>query len=68
MVDRIFDSAFHKQYVGGEGEVVEKTSHVLDASPRIIGTTEEEVLAEYRKYIGDPEAELPEEIKKTLHY
>jgi hypothetical protein len=29
-------------------------------------TTYEEVLADYRRYIGDPEAELPEEIEKTL--
>lgn len=28
--------------------------------------TEEEILDQYRKYVGDPLAELPEELKKTL--
>jgi hypothetical protein len=66
MVDRIFESAFHKRYVGGEGEVVEELPRVLDGQHKISPTTEEEVLAGYRRYIGDPEAELPDEIKKTF--
>lgn len=28
--------------------------------------TEEDVLEQYRKYVGDPNAELPEEVKKTI--
>jgi len=28
----------------------------------------EEILAEYRRYVDDPEAKLPEEMKKQLRY
>lgn len=65
LMTEIFESEFHKKYVGGEGEVVEKP---VKNEPKINvrGTTEEEVLIEYRRYIRDPLAELPEAIRSTL--
>jgi hypothetical protein len=66
MAERIFESAFHKQYVGGDGEVVGKPIEIIEDKSKTRTTTEAEVLSEYRKYVGDPSAELPEEIKKTL--
>ena len=68
MAERIFESAFHKKYVGGEGEILEKTVSTLDDkdSLRVRRTTEEEVLEEYRRYVRDPKAELPQEIRETF--
>ncbi len=69
MAERIFESAFHKKYVGGEGEVLEKTVSMPDTKHDSVSrsrTTEAEVLEEYRRYVRDPNAELPEEIKKTF--
>lgn len=65
MTEKIFESAFHKRYVGGEGEVVDKPIkvEVVNTTPE---TREEELLSLYRKYIGDPKAELPEEIRMAL--
>lgn len=60
-----FESIFHKRYVGGEGEVEEKPiTLVSEVHTAIRPTTLEEVEAEYRWYVGDPKAELPEEIKQ----
>ncbi|HOX95805.1 MAG TPA: hypothetical protein PLI45_00270 [Candidatus Woesebacteria bacterium] len=64
---RVFDSEFHRRYVGGDGVVCE--GPIVLISPmktEIRPTTYEEVLADYRRYVGDPKAELPDEIKKTL--
>lgn len=67
-----FDSKFHKEYVRGEGEVVEKLSDISsqtrlpDGQVSVASRTYEDVLAEYRWYIRDPEAVLPEEIEKQL--
>lgn len=67
MAERIFESEFHKKYVGGEGEVLGKTVLMPDTKGNGMGrTTEEEVLEEYRRYVRDPKAELPEEIRKTF--
>lgn len=60
-----FDNAFHKRYVGGEGEVEEISAPVVEKE-KIIVTSYEDVLSEYRRYVGDPKAELPEEVIKTL--
>ncbi|HAS68614.1 TPA: hypothetical protein DGD59_00020 [Candidatus Collierbacteria bacterium] len=68
MTERIFESAFHKKYVGGEGEILEKTISTSDDkdSLRVRRTTEEEVLEEYRRYVRDTKAELPQEIRETF--
>lgn len=58
-----FDSQFHKRYVGGEGEIDEKS--LLEFSG-VIGMSYEEVLDEYRRYMRDPHAELPEVIISQL--
>lgn len=55
----IFESEFHKKYVGGEGEVVESPLKV-ESSKVVKGMSKEDLLAEYRKYVNDPKAELPE--------
>ena len=57
----LFESTFHKQYVGGAGEVVEKPM-IPRESTILIGHSYEEILAEYRRYVGDSSAELPGEV------
>ena len=54
-----YDSKFHKLYVGGDGEVTDTPLMTMGRQeyPRI---SYEDVLVEYRKYIGDSSAELPE--------
>jgi hypothetical protein len=59
-----FESAFHKRYVGGEGEVDPQSTPAVEKK-RVV-TTYEDVLSEYRKYVGDSTAELPEGVIKTL--
>jgi len=67
MTERIFESAFHKRYVGGEGEVVDLETGAMEKKVgESIVTSYEAVLAEYRRYVGDPIAELPEEVIKIL--
>lgn len=60
-----FDNEFHKKYVSGEGEVRESegTASLLSGE-RVM--TYERVLAEYRKYINDPSAELPDSVLKAF--
>ena len=65
MTEKFFESAFHKRYVGGEGEIIEKTIKVEPIN-KTRETREEEVLSEYRRYIGDPNAELPESVRSVL--
>jgi hypothetical protein len=60
-----FDSEFHRRYVGGEGEVEDKPS-VDGKQPRLEGMSVEEILEEYRRYVGDAEAELPEWLVEQL--
>ncbi|KKT36631.1 MAG: hypothetical protein UW26_C0042G0004 [Candidatus Collierbacteria bacterium GW2011_GWF1_44_12] len=63
--NQTFQSEFHRRYVGGEGEVVERPMAVL--STRVIDAkTYQDVLSEYRWYMRDPKAELPEEIVEIL--
>ena len=45
-----FESKFHRWYVGGQGEIEEKTHIALESSPIVRGITYEQVLREYRKY------------------
>ena len=62
-----FESDFHKRYVGGEGEVEEKPIVLVSpVRPLIKPTTLEEVEAEYRWYVGDKTAVLPEEIRQIF--
>jgi len=63
MVEK-FDSMFHKKYVGGEGEIVEK--ELPTPSNTIEAETFEDLLAQYRKYVNDPKAELPKETVEEL--
>lgn len=60
----VFTSKFHRRYVGGVGEVVEKP--LSPPLQTIKACSYEEVLAEYRWYMRDPQAELPEELMETL--
>ncbi len=59
-----FDSKFHKWYVGGDGEVVERP--LPSPTFEVVGMTYEEVLDEYRIYMGDPLAEFPQAIIDQL--
>lgn len=62
---RVFDSNFHKNYVGGEGVVVDKQITTLKTR-EYSSQTAEDILAEYRRYVNDPKAELPEVILAEL--
>ncbi len=66
MAERIFESSFHKRYVGETEGVIEERFNPLEVKNRIPKTKIEDVLALYRRYVGDPAAELPEEIKNSL--
>lgn len=66
MAERIFESAFHKRYVGETEGIIEETHTPIEVKHAIKKTTVEEVLAEYRRYVGDPNAELPEELRNSL--
>ena len=64
-----FDNKFHKKYVGGEGEIdiSHWTLDILDLERNmVVKRSHEDVLAEYRWYVRDPEATLPEEVLKQL--
>lgn len=62
-----FESQFHKRYVGGEGEVEEKPIILISPNRSVIRpTTLEEVEDEYRRYVGDMTAELPEEVRRAF--
>ncbi len=61
-----FESKFHRWYVGGQGEIEEKTHIALESSPIVRGITYEQVLREYRKYVNDPSAELPESVLQAF--
>lgn len=65
MTEKKFETEFHKRYVGGEGEVAEKEKPKSVAGT-IRGMSYEDVLAEYRWYVRDSEAELPKEVEKQL--
>lgn len=62
---RVFDSNFHRWYVGGEGEV-NLGSEPFKPKNEVMGKSYEDVLAEYRAYVGDSEAQLPQEIMDEL--
>ena len=66
MTEQKFDSKFHKWYVDGEGEVEEKPINLIGPVTEMREITVEEILLEYRKYIGDPNAELPEIVMEDL--
>lgn len=61
----VFDSEFHKRYVGGDGDIASKEAPV---QPRmgLKKTTEEELLVSYRNYMHEPNIELPDWLKKLL--
>lgn len=63
----IFKSEFHKRYVGGEGRV-EDGPIVLISPEKVFAkpTTLAEVEKEYRWYMNDPEAVLPQDIVNTF--
>jgi hypothetical protein len=68
MVNNIYESEFHRRYVGGVGGMIMEED-INFMKPIILPEiTEDEVLAEYRKYVGDPEAQLPEEVAKMFSY
>lgn len=60
---RVFDSAFHQRYVGGEGAIAEQEA---PESSEFMPETYEEILAQYRDYVNDPTAELPDELMEKL--
>ena len=60
-----YDSIFHKRYVDGSGVVIDKGEPYVPKN-EVKGQTYEEILAEYRVYVNDPQAELPTEIMGEL--
>ncbi len=56
-----FESKFHRWYVGGHGEIEEKPL-ASESRATIRRITLEEVLGQYRKYVNDPSAELPDSV------
>jgi len=52
-------------YVRGDGEVVERPNSPV-TTDMISGLSYEEILAEYRWYVGDSTAQLPQEILERL--
>ncbi len=58
-----FDNTFHKRYVGGSGEVQEKP---IRTETEFRVQTYEDVLEEYRWYMRDANAELPQAIMEEL--
>jgi hypothetical protein len=61
-----FDNKFHLEYVSGEGVVKESLQRAATSESTFRGMTFEDILAEYRWYVGDPTAELPEEVMDRL--
>ena len=59
-----FDNQFHKRYIGEPGDVVDRSLPRLSTDMPILSY--EDILKEYRAYVRDPKAELPEEILETL--
>lgn len=59
-----YESEFHKRYVGGVGEV--DLGDIPKSKVEIVVQSYEEILDHYRKYVGNPEAELPEAILREL--
>ena len=60
-----YESKFHKQYVGGDGEVEDNKSFEVKKGD-YKETSIEDVLLFYRKYVNDPKAELPEGVIDTF--
>lgn len=52
--------------MGGEGGDVETAPPIVVSFQKEIKTTLEYVIREYRKYVNDPKAELPNEVMKDL--
>ncbi|HCQ31564.1 TPA: hypothetical protein DIU27_04250 [Candidatus Collierbacteria bacterium] len=61
-----FKDKFHKEYVGGSGPIEDQSCSSVISEARLVALSYEEILAEYRKYVKDPTAELPEEILMQL--
>jgi len=66
MIEKRFDSKFHKFYVGGSEGVIEDKQFVEVDTNTIRPQTVEDVLAEYRAYVRDPKAQLPSAILEEL--
>lgn len=65
MMTEIYDSRFHRWYVGGTGAIAEEPS-VMELRNSAGRVTIEQILEEYRWYVGDPTAELPKEMMKIF--
>jgi len=63
---RIFDSNFHRWYVGEGNGVVDLGSEPYKSKNEIRGQTYEDLLAQYRRYVNDPKAEFTQEILEEL--
>lgn len=66
MTEQKFESAFHKRYVGGEGVIEERPLASMGPKNELPVVTYEDILEEYRRYIGDSKAELPAEVLEEL--
>lgn len=66
MTEQNFESGFHKKYVGGDGRVEDGVNSTPRAVFEIKPIAYEDILKEYRRYVGDSQAELPEEILAEL--
>ena len=64
---RICDSNFEKKYLGlTDDEAVVEEKNAVSGGEVKIQKTLQDVIDEYRWYMRDPEAELPEEIMEDL--
>lgn len=58
-------SVFERKYLGAGG-VVEESTEPYSPKNEVRPQTYDEILAEYRKYVGDPSAEFSPEILAEL--
>lgn len=66
MTEQKYESKFHKMYVGGDGEVEEEVSSTRRSGVELKPIDYDEILKWYRRYVGDAQAELPEEFLAEL--
>jgi hypothetical protein len=60
-----FDNKFHQKYVSGEGTIKEVRQEPV-TTDMVTGMSLDDILAEYRWYVGDSTAQLPKEVLERL--
>lgn len=62
MTEKKYDSNFHRWYLGESGGEIEPSETYEIPSPiRVVKTTINDILRDYRWYMRDKSAELPQE-------